>query len=150
MGLQFHPRNGKVTDEPFWWALHSVHPAASMPNDYASVNGAQQYYRDLLLLASGIQMAGPHLDPASFSEHLLTTKFPNPATPQMEGAVGFNGTHGMTRDATEWWYDPAARSPYAGDAGTMCYVAGGRRRGPSDWSDVSGDPYYKGPCDSGA
>src|ERR1051326_65423 len=40
--------------------------------------GAQKLYREMLLLAAGIQMAGPHLTAQSFATALRHTAFPNP------------------------------------------------------------------------
>jgi hypothetical protein len=99
----------------------------------------------LLLLASGIQMAGPHLTPATFQHALQTTTFPNSYSPLVEGAVGFEGgSFAMTVDAEAMWWSQSAVGPYAGQgAGTWCY-AGGRHR-ISEWR-AGPSPLYKGSC----
>jgi hypothetical protein len=105
----------------------------------------------MLLLASGIQMAGPNLTPRSFEHGLQTTTFPNPDNPNMEGKVGFLGdSYAMTVDGAEWWWSAASRSPYAGSSvGSICYVQGGARHELGGWP-AGGDPFFRLPCDSGA
>jgi hypothetical protein len=155
IGLAFRPRQLRVTDEPFWAAYRDVvGPSAQPPTDVANIWAAINAYRCMLLLASGFQMAGPRLTPTTFQSGLESKPFPNPSTSLMAGAVGFqNGTHTMTLDATEWYYDSEAPSPYAGDGGgTLCYIDGGRRRTPDQWTGVSGDPFpvpvATGRCDA--
>jgi hypothetical protein len=153
MGLSFRPRQLRVTDEPFWTAYRDVvGTSASPPSDIANIWAAFNAYRCLLLLASGFQMAGPHLTPTMFETGLESKPFPNPETRLMAGHVGFqNGAHTMTLDATEWYYDTTANSPYPGDGGgTLCFVDGGRRRTPTQWAGVTGDPFYPttGRCDA--
>src|SRR5437868_1214001 len=44
-------------------------------------------YRGVLMMAAGLQMAGPHLTPETFAAGLQKTVFPNPDTPLEEGKV---------------------------------------------------------------
>ena|SRR5687768_7803025 len=103
----------------------------------------------LLTLASGFQMAGPHLTPETFERGLHNARFPNPAHRIMAGAVGFeDGDHSMTDDAAEVWWSISAQSPYAGDGpGTFCYVERGARR--QFGSFFTDDPFFKGSCENG-
>jgi hypothetical protein len=153
MGLTFRPRMVKVEDSPFWHAIKEVDPGASPITDFAAVWSAENFYRTMLLLASGIQMAGPKLTPESFQAGLQSRPFPNPESPINAGHVGFqNGSHTMTLDAAEWYFDPAGISPYPGDTGgTICYIDGGKRRRPGQWKGVTANPFPSGPapCDSG-
>jgi hypothetical protein len=104
--------------------------AATKSTDYSNFT---QVYRPLLLLASGLQMAGPHLTPETFRDGLRRAAFPNPITALHAGAVGVpqNG-YTFTRDAAEWWWDNTAKGPYSDDAaqskGAICYLDGGTRR----------------------
>jgi hypothetical protein len=152
-GLTFQPRQVKLADSPFWWAWRAGDPSATPPSTYLYIFGAETFYESLLEIASGIQMAGPDLTPQNFAAGLHRAVFPNPETPIHAGHVGFaNGSHSMTIDAAEWWYDPSAPSPYAaqGDQqGSVCYVEHGRRHELADWPDAP-DPFFEGPCDSGA
>jgi hypothetical protein len=98
-------------------------------------------------------MAGPRLSPGAFQIGLQHASFPNPDTPIYAGHVGFfGGSHAMTVDAAEWWYDASAPSPYAqeGDgAGAMCYVNHGARHGITDWDPQAPDELFGPSCDSG-
>ncbi|MCU1590545.1 MAG: hypothetical protein JWP11_1801, partial [Frankiales bacterium] len=109
--------------------------------------------RALLLLASGIQMAGPNLTVESFRDGLRKASFPNPITRTMAGAVDVRPDgYSLTADAAEWYYDPGARGPFSDSAarpGTVCYLFGGARRVLGAWP--RGDaPFFNGACDSGA
>jgi hypothetical protein len=107
-------------------------------------------YHSWLLLAAGIQMAGPDLTPATFEAGLERAAFPNPVSPLYEGAVGFNGgNHGMTLDSTVWWWNNAARSP---SAGSICYFNHGQRIPNGAWTPMDGNTLLfpaGGACDSG-
>jgi hypothetical protein len=153
-GLTFQPRQTLATDDPAIWAVNSVDPGVyTAPNQDTSITRQEQLewvYRSLLLLASGIQMAGPNLTPNTFAQALHSTSFPNPLSPLFAGKVGFaNGTHSMTTDAAEFWWDPSAQSPYrAGPSGAFCYVNYGRRS-TGQWPH-GGDPFFGPACDSGS
>jgi hypothetical protein len=108
----------------------------------------QAKYQQLLLLASGIQMAGPNLTPETFEKALHETQFPNPDLPIHEGSVGFpNRSYSWTMDAAEIWYDPATPSPFPElGPGTWCYVDGGIRRGPTEFRREDPERLLEGPC----
>jgi hypothetical protein len=156
-GLSFFPRQLKVNNYPWRWAATEVNPRTDTGSTGGANSSAFMYgyfrYEDLLLLASGIQMAGPHLTPETFARGLQQTRFPNPDHPNMEGKVGFspdNGPHSMMEDGTEWWWSETAPSPYPEEgAGTICYVNGGKRYRPGQWP-VGPGGLFEGPCDSGA
>ncbi len=150
-GLTFKPRQIDRNNEPFWWAVREVDATAVNPGDAQYVNFRAENYRPLLLIAAGIQMAGPRLTPQTFEAALHRTRFPNPDHPNRSGAVGFGGaSYSMTTDGAEWWYSNTASSPYSGgQAGAFCYLDGGTRHGLSKWPTGDG-PFFKPPCDSGA
>lgn len=94
------------------------------------------FYQELLLLASGIQMAGPNLTPETFGRGLQATKFPNPgaaAPPFYQGTVGFKGDTTMVDDLNLFWLDirmpgndvPGSKNSSVGRA--FCYVNNGSR-----------------------
>lgn len=148
-GLTFRPRQVRPSNEPVSWAIAEVEPGAQ-PSNGIGMSNINIKYRSLLLLASGIQMAGPNLTPKTFAEALQRTRFPNPPHPNNPGVVGFlDRDHTMTEDIAEWWWSNTARSPYPDDAsGSICYVDGGARRRIGQWP--GSDPFFSGPCDSGA
>jgi hypothetical protein len=99
-----------------------------------------QAYHALLLLAAGIQAAGPRLSPLTFARGLRGSTFPNPGSaepPTFQGRVGFaDGGYAMRHDYAAVWYDPQARSTQRMTAprpGAFCWLEGGRRWSPDEW-----------------
>lgn len=108
-------------------AIAEVDPGFQI-NDALDAWKATVWYKQLLLIVSGIQMAGPHLTPQTFAAGLHEANFPNPASPAMEGAAQFGDGYGMTQDFTvQWWSDTRPAIWPDDGAGTWCYVQGGRR-----------------------
>lgn len=149
-GLTFRPRQNQPQNEPSFWAQNEVRPTGGQTQDTGARMGSNDLYRNLLLLASGIQMAGPNLTPETFERALQTTAFPNPDTPIKAGKVGFQpSSHSMTIDAAEWWWSNTGVSPYDDKGqGTLCYVNGGARHAGNDWT-AGDDRFFSGACDSG-
>lgn len=129
-GITQQPRLVPKEEEPFYWAAREGDPGYDTSADQSAfATQAYEVYRPLLIIASGIQMAGPSLTNETFMHGLERAKFPNPDHATNPGKVGFpNGRRGMTTDHAEFWWSNTARSPYKGDgAGTFCYVDRGRR-----------------------
>lgn len=152
-GISFVPRLLKAADDPAVWALQEGNPAAyqAANNDTSPQRQLvfHDTYRTLLLLASGIQLAGPNLTPETFARGLHQRAFPNPESPLQPGKVGFlGGSYSMTQDAAEFYWSNTAPSPYQADGpGTWCYLDGGGRRSGGDWPE--GAFAAQTPCDSG-
>lgn len=150
MGVTANPRIVSMASTPAVQAVLEEDPTYSI-----SANGAQAIilaYRPLLVLASGIQMAGPDLTAKTFQAGLARTQFPNPQTSIVAGDVGFNtpgATHTMTKDLAAFWWSNSAESPYLDNPGTICFVDGGARHSLGNWPET-GDPYFTGTCDTGA
>jgi hypothetical protein len=144
-GISTLPMQRNYADRPSTWA----DPATPYAGDTVQ-QGKDVAYRDLLLIASGLQMAGPNLTPATFEAGLQRAAFPNPDLPIMAGHVGFlGGSHAMTTTYTEIWWSNTAQSMYADEgAGTWCYVDHGARHSLGD-ALPPGDPFFQGTCDSG-
>jgi len=152
MGISIMPRHWPPADHPSVWAAREVDPGFDPEtHGVAGTHAADQMYRSMLVLASGIQLAGPNLNPQFFERALHDTAFPNPDHPLEAGDVGFAGDHTMTDDAAEWWWSAGGRSPYSqsSGSGTICYVDGGARRSLGTWPSGD-DPFFDPPCDSGA
>jgi hypothetical protein len=153
-GVSVKPRQSKIENEPAYWAISESDPTygsgTSKPTglDQKDRNEA---YRSLLLLASGIQLAGPNLTPKTFEQGLQRATFPNPETSINAGKVGFaGGSHSMTIDATDFWWSNRDDGPYADKGtGTMCYVEDGKRRTESTWPRGD-DLLFARPCHAGA
>jgi hypothetical protein len=82
-----------------------------------------------MVLAAGIQMAGPDLTPQSFARGLQTTTYPNARVPgHVAGKVSISpGQHSYIADASVIWYAPSTSDPDYGSPGSWCYVGAGRR-----------------------
>jgi hypothetical protein len=147
-GLTVQPMQRQFQDHPSTWA----NPGSGYATDAAQITTEDQYH-NLLLIASGLQMAGPHLTPQSFQDGLQQAVFPNPETPLNTGHVGFNGgSHAMTVDAAEMWWSTVDAGPGQdepqGSGGVWCYVDHGARHSLTNpWP--AGDPFFQEPCDSG-
>jgi hypothetical protein len=120
-----------------------------------AIRGGAAFYHELLLLASGIQMAGPHLTPPTFAAALHSTEFPNPGAgtrPYYQARVGFgDGQPIMVHDFNAWWIDPATNAAtLANDSVTynpyrnLCYVGLGQRWAGSSWPTQ--DRWFQGAC----
>jgi len=96
-------------------------------------------YRELLLLAAGIQAAGPGLTPQSFTDGLQQTDFPNPGAgsrPSYQEHVGFSDAKQWMVDdlALAWWNATGSRSNGQDQtSGIWCFVEAGQRWRPGDF-----------------
>ena len=101
------------------------------PNDDGYYFLPAEIYRDLLLVASGIQMAGPNLTPTTFQEGLYKARFSNSGNggpPYYEANVGFApGSHSQYQDARLIWWNPGGQSYNSSTPGTFCAVNNGQR-----------------------
>ena len=117
--------------ETFWLqAMHEVDPTTNEGSGYYPLFAG--LYRDLLLVASGIQMAGPGLTPGSFQRGLYAARYSNPGNggpPYYEATVGFGpGQHSQYQDARLIWWNPGGRSFTSPNApGAYCAVNNGVR-----------------------
>ena len=135
-------------DMPWYWAVKEIAPSYEPPAGvyYA----AHSRYVQLLLLASGIQLAGPELTPESFARGLHAARFPNPGAggaPYFQARVGFAGPrHTMSSDAAMFWFDPQRPGTIDPSVpGAICYVDRGRRYALGSWP--TGDPAFRtGAC----
>jgi len=147
-GLAFRPRQIVPAADPAWQAYAEFAPVG--PVDVQRMEQIRGMYEGLLVLASGIQLAGPQLTPERFAAALQSTVFPNPEHPIRPGHVGFPGrSHSMTVDAVEWYFDTVAKTPYSNTRpGSLCYLDGGARRGLGGFARAL---FQRSPtCDSGA
>jgi hypothetical protein len=132
----------------FWYrALKEIAPDYDPPVGSGRPLAAR--YSSLLLLAAGIQLAGPNLTPQTFEQGLLRTPFANPGAgraPYYQARVGFDGgRHTMIADAAMYWYSRSDRGTVdPASLGAVCYVDQGRRYGFGAWPND--DPGFFGDC----
>lgn len=109
----------------------------------------QQTYRMMLLLASGIQMAGPELTPETFERGLQRAQFPNPTHPNRQGRVGFEGgSHAMMQDVVGFWWSFDVAPPDSQTAPAPCYLNDARRYQLGE-IPARRRPFFAGRCDTG-
>lgn len=148
IGVSFRNKLNPRQDMPWYWAVKEADP--TYEPGAGAYYAANSRYLQLLLLASGIQLAGPDLTPETFRAGLQRARWANPnagQAPYFQARVGFEGPrHTMTSDASMFWFDP--QTPGTVDPsvpGAICYVDGGRRYGLGQWPRT--DPAFRtGPC----
>lgn len=124
---------------PWFQAVLSTRPELlATLNDFYNADAVGEYiYPSLMVLASGIQSAGPVLTPETFAAGLMTAQFPNPnagAAPYWQPSIGFGaGDHSFYDDyLVAWWSDTAPyqtplEGEYAPEKGSWCYLDQGAR-----------------------
>jgi hypothetical protein len=99
----------------------------SVRSDEPSIAVDLLYYF-LYVIAIGIQMAGPDLNPATFQQGMFN--YPRVTGPA--GSWGFGpGDHTPMDDAMAIWWNPDAESPYNAKSGA--YQSDGKRYRPGEW-----------------
>ena len=151
-GLTFQPPQINPLLNPYNVAVTEGDPNQS-PDTASTGEAKLEVYRGLLLLAAGIQMAGPHLTMETFRDGLRKTVFPNPITQTHAGAVDVPADgYSLTADGGEWYWSNSAKGPFSdsgGHSGSVCYLDDRRRFRLGSWP--KGDaPFFTGRCDSGA
>lgn len=148
IGVSFRDKWLPNQDTQWWAAMREGMPGYT-PGDSQGYSMSARY-QSLLVLASGIQMAGPRLTPQTFRDGLMRSGFPNPGAggpPYYQARMGFDGgRHTLTSSGTMIWYDrtvPGTVEPT--DRGAICYVGRGTRYDLGSWP--TDEPrFYEGPC----
>jgi hypothetical protein len=150
-GVTFQPRIVAPLTNVYNVAVQEGDPAIA-PDQLSTVEAELEVYRGLFVLATGIQMAGPHLTVQSFRDGLRGTVFPNPLTSAHAGFVDFRADgYSMTSDGAEWFWGAGKKGPFSdsNNNGTVCYIDHGNRHSLGNWP--KGDaPFFSSDCDSGA
>jgi len=158
-GINFHSKSVQTADLPITWAMKKVDPLFdwNAEPDCATSGGggdlcahihSDALYPALLMLASGIQMAGPTLNPTTFANGLQGAAFPNPQDNNYAaGHVGADlnaGRHNMVDDAATVWRGIDRPSTWGG-TGAWCFWNSGKRYRLGQWP--SGQPdLFTGGC----
>ena len=120
-------------EERFWFHVLSAEaPAHVFPrNNRNPAIRAHDLYSQLLVLASGIQWAGPDLTATTFADALTRLDHPNPdvgAEPWRQPAVGFGpGDRTFNSDVALVWWSLPDDAATTGAEGMSCFVGGGTR-----------------------
>ena len=111
--------------------------AGSQANNFADYSGI--YFPALMLLAKGIQAAGPNLSVETFRDGLIRLGH-RQSDPFWSLSGGFGpGDYTFAEDVVEIWWDPAGKDPNdATRAGAYEFTKGGKRYKEGEWdSDIS-------------
>jgi len=94
----------------------------------------EKWYQGLLVLAAGIQGAGPNLTSDTFAQALRSTRFPNPnagGPPYWQPGIGFGlGDFVFHDDYAVWWWNenaPSQTNQSSSGRGSFCYLDRGAR-----------------------
>jgi hypothetical protein len=149
-GIGIWNKLGPIPNEP--WGRAYLESGGSSDDAHRFPGG--NLYHNLLLLAAGIQMAGPHLTPRTFADALGTTTFPNPnagTVPSYQAAVDLTGgQHAMIHDFQAFWLDPSDTNAAVSAVAPLetyqsfCYQALGTRWSRTGWP--AGDRFFARSC----
>jgi hypothetical protein len=146
-GLATFNKQLPLAQTPAYVAIGAVDPQYVVPASEQAPTTA--LYERLLVLMSGVQMAGPHLTAATFARGLGATAFPNPGAarpPLYQATVGFGHAHTMIRDYGIWWWDSSQSEADTGrqGGGGYCFADRGRRWSAGSWPTSM--RLFSGPC----
>jgi len=149
-GVSFRNKWLAPEDMPWFWAMKEIDPSWEPDPAQQGWNQAVvERYSELLILASGIQLAGPTLNAATLHTGLQRAEFPNPGCgrePYFQACVSFGGDHTFHDDGMMTWWSPTQRNYTANQRqGAFCYVGSGVRYGLGKWPTGS-QPFFEGPC----
>ena len=135
MAMGGRNKGQRPADRPSVWAMQEQ--GIDSPHGTQFNREIENRYQALLVLASGIQAAGPGLTPETFAKGLQSLRFPNPgagAAPYYQATVGFTGDHSMIDDeALQWWSASAPAYYSLQPVGGWCYVDQGARWRLGQW-----------------
>jgi hypothetical protein len=109
------------------------------PNDEPAF-GYEEIYYQMYILAIGIQMAGPNLNPATFEAGMFA--YPGGSGPRGSWSFG-EGDYTPTNDFREIWWDPNRISVQNNQEGAWVQLNGGARYLPGEVPRGTA-PYFEG------
>jgi hypothetical protein len=139
-GISTLPVPKPRTDGAFWKAYKSEDPNTDPPV------GAELIYPALLVGFYGIELAGPHLDPATYRDGMYAIQVESPDKHTVAFGYGPDDFGGID-DAREVWWDPAGIHPADGKPGTYHNVNDGARYKPGEWPTTHPN-VFKPECDA--
>lgn len=153
-GITARPKLLPLQTQPWYQAMVAMAPDLLAKQDYNASLSAKLTYDLLLVMAAGIQGAGPRLTPDTFAAALMTMKFPNAGSgqaPYWQPAVGFGaGDHSFVDDyAVSWWNDdaPAVEFLNTRPTGSWCYLGQGTRWSTGSFpTDLDARLFSEQPC----
>jgi len=145
-GLSWANKSIPTNQLPIMAAIHEVDPTYNLSDSDAHQDTRD--YLGMLMLASGIQMAGPNLTPQTFQAGLFKTQFPDPGAdgpPYYQAEVGFGPSHSFFHSSSAIWWSNSDASTWGGGAGAFCWSDHGVRQPQQAWKlpdDAQKEPCY--------
>ena len=133
-------------EQQYWF--NAVREQDSSFEGGGSTRASEYYHRyaQVLVLASGIQWAGPELNPTTFADALEGLTFPNPrvgAEPWWQPRVTFGASdHAFNSDFALLWFEVDEMDQSSARAGRSCYVGGGTRFRLGGFPDNADDLFF--------
>jgi hypothetical protein len=124
-GVSSLPATQKPQDSQWWRAYKSIDPTTDPPLD------APLDFYSLLLAYSGLEGAGPRLDPGTFADGMFRIRLLS-NSPYVPSFFYRTTDYGGIKDAQEVWWDPKAVAP-DGQPGHYQSVDGGHRYLLGQW-----------------
>lgn len=132
-GFTSDVRVRRESEIPAYWAIQD----SGGPANPGQETIIEPIYKKLLVVASGVQMAGQNLNPETFRRALWNTIWPNPhpgGPPYWQQRVSFApGDPVFYSDYAIWWWNENAETQQDGDPrdpdgrGSFCYLERGGR-----------------------
>ncbi|MGH2811086.1 MAG: hypothetical protein ACRDI1_00025, partial [Actinomycetota bacterium] len=147
-GISWWDKQLQPQDEVWYQAVREGDPNSSFPNHFAYYE-ARWFFNSVRMLAAGIQMAGPNLNPQTFGEGMMKTSFPNPkcgGPPFYQACIGFGpGDHTAVDDGALIWLSKSQVSNWSNQAGAMCFAQQGIRYRLGTWPSNNAG-LFQPPC----
>lgn len=136
--MQSHPAAAQSNQSFFMNPADRYHSPAEEPYNQLLAEYDEAYddtlvnrevYQAVMVLAAGIQGAGPDLTPQTFAAALESTTWANQGTgaPLHQASFDLRGDHTAYSDWTLSWFDTLAPAPENGRPAAICYLDGGAR-----------------------
>ena len=133
-----------VATEPCVAAFREVDP--SIPSIDAKGYGCL-FYPDLRELFTGIQAAGPRLDPRNMDQGYHAIPAHASADPSVPACFYPTGDYSCVKDAQEEWWDPSGVADTSSQPGCWRMMESGKRYLPGSWPPDNVDAERRQPGD---
>ena len=127
-----------VEDDPCRRSLREADPSIGARDTNSSTGCGSVVYRDLRQFFTGVQVAGPRLNPASMDQGFHAIPSIASADPTLPACFYLPGDYTCVKDATLEWWDRQG-TPAHGGTGCWRMVAGGQRFLAGQWPDEALD-----------
>lgn len=141
-------RSGLVTESQCYSALRR--DPDSDPTDASFDCGLHTYYQDLRQLFTGIQVAGPNLNPTTLDRGMRAIPAIRSQDPRVPACFYNPGDYTCVKDAMVNWWDSESQAPGRSEQGCWRMVEEGRRYFAGAWPnrEASAGRTESDPCNT--